>query len=192
MQWAATGRHCVILLALPGFLEFPLFLMRVTFCATHNESRLGGLKVAHLSTLPSSSQNICNYSGSHVAMGFLKQSLRLLLAVMCVWCMWRLLSTVLVVSLGWPQPGSGRGSVGSDVITSLIGSHQSQLCAPPHISHMLSLPPPLFQWTLSHRFSAIIHRLQRAQTHTHIYAHTHTYTHAGLCLFCILDCKCTG
>lgn len=42
MQWAATSRHCVMLLALPGFLEFPLFLMRVTFCATHNESRWGG------------------------------------------------------------------------------------------------------------------------------------------------------
>lgn len=53
MQWAATGRHCVMLLALPGFLEFPLFLMRVTFCATHNESRWGGeLKVAQFINPP--------------------------------------------------------------------------------------------------------------------------------------------
>lgn len=125
------------------------FFLCVSHFAQHTMRADGGAEGSPIYQ-PSPPQNICNYSGSHVAMGFLKQSLRLLLAVMCVWCMWQLLSTVLVVSLGWPQPGSGRGSVGSDVITSLIGSHQSQLCAPPHISHMLSLPPPLFQWTLSH------------------------------------------
>lgn len=55
MQWAAIGRHCVMLLALPGFLEFPLFLMRVTFCARHNESRWrggGALKVAQFINPP--------------------------------------------------------------------------------------------------------------------------------------------
>lgn len=42
-----------------------------------------------------------------VSLKFLKQ----------VWCASWLLSTVLVVSLGWPRPGSGSGPGQSDVIS---------------------------------------------------------------------------
>lgn len=69
------------------------------------------------------------------------------------WCVvgcasW-LLSTVLVVSLGWPRPGSGCGPGLSDVITSLLGGCYNRLWAPPRISHTLTVPPsPTYPPTL--------------------------------------------
>lgn len=105
------------------------------------------------------------------------------------WCVSWLLSTVLVVSLGRPQPGSGRGPGLGDVITSFIGGRHSRIRTPPRISHTLTAP---FASRPSHSsLSTVIHRPQhRAQTH--VRTHTQAHTHAGLCLFCILDCRAQG
>ncbi len=91
------------------------------------------------------------------------------------WCASWSLSTVLVVSLGWPQPGSVRAPGLSDVITSFIGGHHSRLCTPPRSSHTLTAP---FANRPSHSLlSTIIHRSQhRPQTHIKTLTHTQIHT----------------
>lgn len=111
----------------------------------------------------------------------------------CSWHWWVswLLSTVLVVSLGWPQPGSGRGPGLSDVITSFIDGCHCRICmAPPRSSHTLTATPnPTDPPTLPSLLLSIGH----STGPTHTQRDTHRYTHPGhRCLFCILDGQCTG
>lgn len=173
MQCSEISLHCVMLLALLGFLEFPLFLCWSHFTQDTRRSTGNKLQVSHrgstIHILEESEINLpywvtLTWGSWSSCSGFV----RLLLAGMCGWCVSWLLSTVLVVSLGWPQPGSGRGPGQSDVIPSFIGSHRSRLCMPPRISHTHTAP---FANPATHSsLSAIIYTVQASNTHIHMSA----------------------
>lgn len=166
---------------LPGIP--PLFLMLVTFYPRHKETlRKWTAGIPNRPHPPESNH-------SSVTWGFLKFP-RLWGCSWHWWVSW-LLSTVLVVSLGWPQPGSGRGPGLSDVITSFIDGCHCRICmAPPRSSHTLTATPnPTDPPTLPSLLLSIGH----STGPTHTQRDTHRYTHPGhRCLFCILDGQCTG
>ena len=157
-----------MLLALLSFLEFPpFFLMLVTFYPRHKEKlRKWAAGIPNRPHPPESDH-------SSVTWGFLKFPPRLW-GCSWHWCVSWLLSTVLVVSLGWPRPGSGRGPGLSDVITSFIDGRHSRICvAPPRSSHTLTATlNPTDPPTLPSPLLSIGHSTGHIHTHTHTHRHT--------------------
>lgn len=167
MQCPVISLHCETLLSLLSFLEFPPFIMRVTFYPRHNKKirkRAAGI--------PKNSHTRIH---NQPFLGHVDIRLPRFLWLVCVaapgrdvgagcfpLCWWLALAGLGLAVAG--DPGL------SDVITSFIGGHRDRPRTPPRSSHTLAAPSA---GRPSHSsFSAVARRSQR-RPRTHIKTQTH-------------------